>query len=97
MAKYFAIPSIIYCVYNALAFMNLRLLEPATYVLLINVKVITSGLFFQYAFSKALGVKQWVGLVLLVVGCAVEQVGSFKFDGGVLALVLMLIQVRRER
>ncbi len=60
VAKFFAIPSAIYTLYNALAFVNLRLLEPATYRVLINVKIITSGLLFQYVFGKVLGVKQYV-------------------------------------
>ncbi len=60
VAKFFAIPSAIYTLYNALAFVNLRLFEPATYRVLINVKIITSGLLFQYVFGKVLGVKQCV-------------------------------------
>jgi hypothetical protein len=96
-AKLFGIPSLIYALYNLLAMMNQKLLEPATYRLLINTKIISSGLLFQYFFNKKLGTKQWFALVLLVLGCVVEQTGniSLKTDiqDVILSLALMSVQV----
>lgn len=79
VAKFFAIPSAIYTLYNALAFVNLRLLEPATYRVLINVKIITSGLLFQYVFGKVLGVKQYAPRTHLVCNFPSFSFPPFRF------------------
>lgn len=91
-AKYFAIPAGIYCVYNFLNFFCLKLVEPATFRILINSKVMISGMMLQVFFNQRLSSRQWVGIFLLFVGCGIEQIGSFNFDTGPLAICLILIQ-----
>eukprot|EP01006_Ploeotia_vitrea_P003124 TRINITY_DN11113_c0_g1_i1.p1 TRINITY_DN11113_c0_g1~~TRINITY_DN11113_c0_g1_i1.p1 ORF type:complete len:382 (-),score=189.32 TRINITY_DN11113_c0_g1_i1:67-1158(-) len=90
--RYFVVPAGIYCFYNALQFVNLRVMSPSTYRVLINIRIIFSGLLFQQFFDKRLSPKQWVALVLLIIGCGVEQLGSFSADVGPMALVLITIQ-----
>ncbi len=77
---------------QVLSFINLRMLEPATYRMLINVRVLTTGLFLQFFFSKRLAPKQWGGLCLLVVGCVVEQMGSFHLSDGIVTIVFIVLQ-----
>jgi drug/metabolite transporter (DMT)-like permease len=92
-AIYFAVPACCYCIYNALQFYNLQLVQPGTYRLMITAKVLYSGLLLNWFFpSCRLKNRQWVGLFLLFVACAVEQVGSFQFDTGALALILLTLQ-----
>lgn len=92
LAKYLAVPAAFYCVYNALAIVNLELVEPATYRVMITSKVLYSGIFLQYFFSTKLSSRQWYALVLLFLACVVEQIGSFKLDTGLLALALLSVQ-----
>ena len=80
--RHFAVPAFSYCVFNALAFYNLRLVTPPTYRLLINLKVLFSGLMLQTLIKTKLTKRQWGGLCLLVVACGVEQWDSFDLNTG---------------
>eukprot|EP00009_Paramoeba_aestuarina_P014190 CAMPEP_0201528174 /NCGR_PEP_ID=MMETSP0161_2-20130828/37535_1 /ASSEMBLY_ACC=CAM_ASM_000251 /TAXON_ID=180227 /ORGANISM="Neoparamoeba aestuarina, Strain SoJaBio B1-5/56/2" /LENGTH=316 /DNA_ID=CAMNT_0047929343 /DNA_START=215 /DNA_END=1165 /DNA_ORIENTATION=- len=88
VAIYYAVPAIIYSVYNVLMYLNLTLFTPTNYRVLINIRVLWSGLLFQLIFRTKLGAHKWAGLLVLAVGCAVNQLGSdFRLDSGLLALV----------
>jgi drug/metabolite transporter (DMT)-like permease len=76
MGIYFAVPAFIYTVYNSLFFLNLVFFDPVSYRVLINMRILWSGILFQIFFSKKLGFKKWVALVLLMLGCVVNQLGS---------------------
>uniref|UniRef100_T1JGU1 Sugar phosphate transporter domain-containing protein n=1 Tax=Strigamia maritima TaxID=126957 RepID=T1JGU1_STRMM len=97
------VPSLLYCLYNNLTFVNLAAFDPTTYFLLLQFRVVVTGVIFQILFAKKLSVKQWMSLVLLTVGCVIKQlhttannnadnnnnVGSvFSFN-----LILILLQV----
>ena len=88
VGAYFAIPSLVYLVYNGLSFINLRLLEPGTYRVLINSRIIFSGLLLQWFFQIQLSRRQWMGIALLVSACIVEQSGSFQVDAGMVLSIL---------
>ena len=64
----------------------------ATYRTLINIRVLLTGLFMQYFFQKQLTPKQWTGLCLLLLGCVIEQMGSFHLSDGLSSLVLVGLQ-----
>jgi len=91
-AKHFAVPAASYCIFNALAFYNLRLVTPPTYRLLINLKVLFSGLMLQLLIKTRLSKRQWLGLCLLVTACGVEQWDSFDVHTGFLAIVSICFQ-----
>ncbi|CEO95110.1 EamA domain-containing protein [Plasmodiophora brassicae] len=87
------VPAALYVVYNGLVFINLRLLEPATYRILNNMRILFLGLLLQWFFRKRLAAQQWIALLLLVTACVVEQTGTFSLEGGgPLALAMMCIQ-----
>jgi len=93
LAKWFIVPAVIYCVANVLMFINLRLVAVPTYRVLINARVVFSGLLLQRFFHKKLTHLQWVALGILILGCTLEQLGSFSLEqGGLLALVFILTQ-----
>jgi UDP-sugar transporter A1/2/3 len=93
LARFFAVPAVIYSLANFLQFKNIQLLSAPTYRVLINIRILYSGLLLQAFFGKRLTPLQWVALVLLLLGCTTEQLGSFNLaQGGVLALVLISIQ-----
>ncbi|XXQ32866.1 EamA domain-containing protein [Plasmodiophora brassicae] len=89
---WFMIPAAIYTLYNGLAFVNLRLLQPATYRLLINVRILFSGLLLQTFFGTYLSRRQWIALAILLLACVIEQMGAFQLDTGLFPLITMSMQ-----
>ncbi|CAG2053570.1 unnamed protein product [Timema podura] len=68
------VPAFLYCLYNNLAFVNLSAFDPTTYYLLLQFRVVVTGIVFQVLFQKKLSGKQWLSLILLTVGCMVKQI-----------------------
>ena len=105
MLKYF-IPSFLYCLYNNLTFINLSSYDPTTYFLLLQFRVVVTGVVFQILFKKNLSKIQWISLLLLTLGCIIKQAGysaktvnkSDSSDSDLadymnMSLVLILVQV----
>jgi drug/metabolite transporter (DMT)-like permease len=67
-------------------------MEPGTYRVLINYRILFSGVLLQILFKKRLTRRQWAALLLLVLACIAEQSGSFSSDDGVFAIIMMSIQ-----
>jgi len=90
---YYAVPAIIYSLYNVLMYLNLSLFSPTNYRVLINIRVLWSGLLFQIIFKTRLGSSKWAGLIVLMLGCAVNQISwDFQLDSSLLALASISFQ-----
>lgn len=70
----YLVPAFLYCLYNNLAFHNLSVFDPTTYFLLLQLRVVITGILFQIIFKKYLSRKQWLSLTLLTLGCMVKQI-----------------------
>ncbi|KZC14002.1 PREDICTED: CMP-sialic acid transporter 1 [Dufourea novaeangliae] len=70
----YTIPSFLYCLYNNLAFINLAVFDPTTYYVLLQFRVVMTGIIFQVVFNKKLSLKQWFSLIILTIGCMVKHV-----------------------
>lgn len=70
----YIIPSMLYCLYNNLIFINLQTYDPTTYFLLLQFRVVVTGIVFQFLFEKRLTNLQWKSLFLLTTGCIVKQI-----------------------
>jgi len=70
----YLVPAALYCLYNNLAFHNLSVFDPTTYYLLLQFRVVITGILFQIIFKKYLSRKQWISLILLTLGCMIKQV-----------------------
>uniref|UniRef100_A0A061R2A2 Cmp-sialic acid transporter 1-like n=2 Tax=Tetraselmis sp. GSL018 TaxID=582737 RepID=A0A061R2A2_9CHLO len=70
----FPVPSIIYVIHNNVQFYMLKYVNPSTYQILGNLKIITTGLLFRLLLGRRLTVLQWIALVLLMVGATTSQV-----------------------
>lgn len=68
-------PSFLYCLYNNLTFINLTSYDPTTYFLLLQFRVVVTGIVFQILFKKYLNRNQWISLILLTLGCIIKQIG----------------------
>eukprot|EP00003_Mantamonas_plastica_P028627 TRINITY_DN658_c1_g1_i6.p1 TRINITY_DN658_c1_g1~~TRINITY_DN658_c1_g1_i6.p1 ORF type:complete len:306 (-),score=78.69 TRINITY_DN658_c1_g1_i6:961-1878(-) len=69
----FAIPALIYCVYNNGIFISLMFFDPSAFEELLNMRVLFTGLLYQYSFNKPLGKKKWAALGVLMLGCFVKE------------------------
>jgi len=100
MLSYF-IPAFLYCLYNNLAFTNLASFDPTTYFLLLQFRVVVTGVIFQILFKKRLSRMQWFSLLLLTIGCIVKQLDVSHGNGGTskmgftinLSLGLIMVQI----
>ncbi|KAG1708309.1 hypothetical protein DVH05_024988 [Phytophthora capsici] len=70
------IPSGLYVVYDVLSYINLRAFDAATYFLLLQFRLVVTGVLHQMMFSKKLNRNQWVSLAVTTVGCAIKTLGS---------------------
>ncbi|ERL94410.1 UDP-galactose transporter senju [Dendroctonus ponderosae] len=68
------VPAFLYCLYNNLAFVNLSSFDPTTYYLLLQLRVVVTGILFQVIFGKLLSKKQWLSLIILTLGCMLKQI-----------------------
>lgn len=72
---YYFIPAGLYCLYNNLQFENLANYDPTTYYLLLQFRVVVTGIVFQIVFQKQLSRIQWLSLVFLTFGCVIKEYG----------------------
>ncbi|KAL1505554.1 hypothetical protein ABEB36_005096 [Hypothenemus hampei] len=68
------VPAALYCFYNNLAFINLSSFDPTTYYLLMQLRVVVTGILFQVIFKKSLSRKQWISLGILTIGSMLKQI-----------------------
>lgn len=73
----FPIPSVIYWVHNNVQFFTLKYVDPSTYQILGNLKIVTTGLLFWLCLRRRLTPLQWIALVLLMIGATTSQVNTW--------------------
>ncbi|KAF9430878.1 hypothetical protein BGZ76_000673 [Entomortierella beljakovae] len=71
---YFAVPGAIYFFNNNLTFVLLSLMPAPTYVVLSNLKILTTGLFSYLFLKRMLTTPQWISLGILFLSTAISQV-----------------------
>ncbi|CAG9785659.1 unnamed protein product [Diatraea saccharalis] len=67
------VPSLLYCFYNNLAFINLSHYDPTSYYVLLQFRVVLTAILFQYLFKKKLTCIQWISLAILTSGCIIKN------------------------
>ncbi|CAK1540564.1 unnamed protein product [Leptosia nina] len=72
LLQYF-IPSLLYCFYNNLAFINLSHYDPTSYYILLQFRVVLTAFIFQFLFKKKLAFIQWISLGILTIGCMIKN------------------------
>lgn len=93
-ARLYPIPSLIYLVHNNVQFMTLKYVDPSTYQILGNLKIVTTGILFRIFLHRKLNKLQWWALVLLMVGATISQVsgcGNSTFSAPTQGYVLGLV------
>lgn len=72
----FPIPSVIYLFHNNVQFYTMAYVDAATYQILGNLKIVTTGALFYIALKRHLSRIQWLALVLLMAGATTSQINS---------------------
>jgi len=72
----FPIPSIIYLLHHSITFPLLRYVDPSTYQILGNLKIVTTGLASRMVLGRKLCRLKWLALLLLTVGTTTSQLGG---------------------
>ena len=73
----YLIPASLYALYDVLAYINLQVLDPATYFLLLQSRIVLTGVLHQYLFQHQLSKKQWFALFVTSLGCLMKTWGDF--------------------
>lgn len=74
-ALYF-IPSGLYCLYNNLAFVSLVNYDPTTYYIMLQLRMVVTGVMYEVVFKRRLSRMQWLSLFLITIGCLVKNGSS---------------------
>jgi len=82
----YSLPALIYFVQNNLVFWALLYIDATTYQVLVNLKILTTGVLFRFIMGKELSGIQWSALVLLMVGCATSQISTDCDAGSIFAV-----------
>mmetsp|Transcript_679 Transcript_679/g.2041 ORF Transcript_679/g.2041 Transcript_679/m.2041 type:complete len:369 (+) Transcript_679:54-1160(+) len=97
----YAAPALLYCIYNNLVYSNLTAFDPGTYNVLMQLRIVITGLLYQAIFSRRLDRNQWLAIGCIAVGCVVKESEKIAFAAnveGVLraslgAWLLLLVQM----
>lgn len=74
----YLVPAALYCLYNNLQFVNLANYDPTTYFLLLQFRVVVTGVVFQVLFKKHLSRVQWASVILLSLGCIIKEINHVR-------------------
>lgn len=73
----YLIPALLYCFYNNLAFVNLKLFDPTTYFCLMQFRIALTAVIYQILFRRKLTRIQWISLLVLTLGCLIKGYGLY--------------------
>ncbi|KAK7196086.1 Nucleotide-sugar transporter [Novymonas esmeraldas] len=89
----YAVPSLLYAVYNNMTFYNLHLFHAGTYQVFMQTRILFTGILFSVLLRQALTLRKWGALVLLMVGVASKYYspGALQLDGYVIFMLLQAL------
>ena len=80
----YPIPSLIFLLHQAVSFPALVLLDPTTFLVLGNLKIVITGVLTRMFLKNSTGwtYKKWIGLILVTIGACTTQIGKSEKTGG---------------
>ncbi|VVD00348.1 unnamed protein product [Leptidea sinapis] len=84
------IPSLLYCFYNNLAFINLSHYDPTSYYILLQFRVVITAFIFQFLFKRKLATIQWISLGILTMGCMIKNFDAATIISKVITLFTII-------
>lgn len=73
---YYLIPSACYVIYDVLSYINLKRLDPASYFLLLQFRMVITAIIHQLFFNSKLNRNQWLALLITTAGCMSKTIGD---------------------
>ncbi|CAE7242638.1 senju [Symbiodinium pilosum] len=92
----YAIPALLYALYNNLLYINLAAFDPGTYNVLLQLKIALTGVLYQILFSKQLNRNQWRAILLITGGCMCKESGkvtTLGFQANLSSWLLLFVQM----
>ncbi len=86
-AALFLVPSVIYWLHNNVQFLTLKYVDPSTYQILGNLKIVTTGILFRICLRRQLSLLQWIALCLLAIGATTSQINTDCSQGSTKSLM----------
>eukprot|EP00996_Jenningsia_fusiforme_P001131 NODE_2032_length_1318_cov_31.371158_g1847_i0.p1 GENE.NODE_2032_length_1318_cov_31.371158_g1847_i0~~NODE_2032_length_1318_cov_31.371158_g1847_i0.p1 ORF type:complete len:347 (+),score=65.67 NODE_2032_length_1318_cov_31.371158_g1847_i0:56-1096(+) len=77
----YALPSLAYVIYDNLTFVNLAMFDPVTYVILMQMRLVATGVMWSVFFGRPLTRQQWIALFCITSGCMVKEGGRVLHTG----------------
>eukprot|EP00562_Extubocellulus_spinifer_P018094 CAMPEP_0178597992 /NCGR_PEP_ID=MMETSP0697-20121206/32503_1 /TAXON_ID=265572 /ORGANISM="Extubocellulus spinifer, Strain CCMP396" /LENGTH=196 /DNA_ID=CAMNT_0020235727 /DNA_START=338 /DNA_END=928 /DNA_ORIENTATION=- len=65
--------AMVYCAYNNLMVVNLRHIDPTTYLVLSSSRLLMTAFAWQWMFGKHIQLTQWISLVFLTIGILIKD------------------------
>ncbi len=75
-----SVPAFIYVLQNNLAYVALAYLDPGTFEVTLQIKLLTTALFMRLLLGKVLAAMQWASLFLLLIGVCLAEANEFEFS-----------------
>jgi drug/metabolite transporter (DMT)-like permease len=72
----YAVPALLYTIDNNIIFVILEYLDPATYSILWNTKIVSTAILFRIILRRRLSVLKWISIILLFIGVLTSQSGK---------------------
>jgi UDP-sugar transporter A1/2/3 len=72
----YAVPALLYTIDNNIIFVILEYLDPATYSILWNTKIVSTAILFRVILRRRLSVLKWISIILLFIGVLTSQSGK---------------------
>ncbi|TYZ68076.1 hypothetical protein PybrP1_010018 [[Pythium] brassicae (nom. inval.)] len=72
----YVVPAGLYVLYDVLSYVNLRQFDAPTYFLLLQFRMVVTGVLHQFMFQRRLNRNQWTSLAVTTLGCAVKTLGA---------------------
>lgn len=82
IAILYIVPSLLYCFYNNLTFVNLKAFDPTSYNCLMQFRIVLTAIIYQTLFQRKLNRLQWASLLVLTFGCVLKQYGIVNLSTG---------------
>ena len=76
-----SLPAVLYLIQNNLQFLAVGLLEPGTFQVLNQLKILSTAVFSVVLLDKRITKRQWVSLLILMIGIGIVQISNLKSKG----------------
>lgn len=68
----YLVPSFLYAIYNNLTFYNLSLVDPGTFQIIMQSRMIFTGVIFTFALAQPLSLRKWAVLIVITIACLIK-------------------------